>query len=176
MPTIGVSIAVPEPWGSELQQSRIDVGDELARHIPTHITLLPPHEVADEDLADVVRHLGEVAGTTQPFLVHLRGTGTFLPVSPVVFVGVVEGISQCEQLAADVRRGPLVVDQAFPYHPHVTVAHHLPNEQLWEAFTRLQGYDATFEVHEVWMYLHDEHSGWRPSESFALADGVSASA
>ena len=43
---------------------------------------------------------------------------------PVVFVNLVEGISQTEQLAHDCRRGPLAVDLTYPYHPHVTVAHH----------------------------------------------------
>ncbi|MCW2836378.1 MAG: 2-5 ligase, partial [Marmoricola sp.] len=154
MPTIGVSVAVPEPWGNELQQYRIDVGDEAARHIPTHITLLPPHEVADADLDDVVAHLAKVAEGTEPFRVHLRGTGTFRPVSPVVFIGVVEGISQCEQLAAGVRRGPLAIERAFPYHPHVTVAQHLPEDRLERAFTELEGFDAAFAVEEMWMYLH----------------------
>ena len=54
MPTIGVSVAVPEPWGSELQQYRIDSGDDSARHIPTHITLLPPYALPEGDLAEVV--------------------------------------------------------------------------------------------------------------------------
>ncbi len=175
MLTIGVSIAVPDPWGSELQQYRIDVGDETARHIPTHITLLPPHQVADEeDLEGVVNHLGDVAGRSAPFRVHLRGTGTFRPVSPVVFVGVVEGISQCEQLAVEVRQGPLVCENAFPYHPHVTVAHHLPENQLERAFLELEKYDAAFDVDEMWLYVHDERLGWRPSESFPLGSPVTA--
>ena len=159
MPTIGVSVAVPEPWGSELQQYRIASGDESARHIPTHITLLPPHEVPDADLGDLIDHLGKVASGTQPFRVHLRGTGTFRPTSPVVFVGVVEGISQCEQLEAGVRQGRLVLQRTFPYHPHVTVAHHLPEDQLEQAFTDLEDFDATFDVHEMWMYLHDDAVG-----------------
>ena len=159
---------MPEPWGSELQQYRIASGDESARHIPTHITLLPPHEVPDADLGDLITHLGEVASGTRPFRVHLRGTGTFQPVSPVVFVGVVEGISQCEQLAAGVRRGPLVIDRQFPYHPHVTVAHHLPEAKLQRAFDDLQDFDAAFDVKEMWMYLHDDASGWQPTRSFAL--------
>jgi 2'-5' RNA ligase len=166
VPTIGVSVAVPDPWGSELQKYRIDVGDESALHIPTHITLLPPHEVADMDT--VVAHLGRVAAGTQPFRVHLRGTGTFRPVSPVVFVGVVEGISQCEHLAAGVRQGPLVIERTFPYHPHVTIAHHLGEAELERAFTELEGYDAAFDVHEMWMYLHDDASGWQPTRAFRL--------
>ena len=168
MPTIGVSIAVPDPWGSELQQYRIDLGDESARHIPTHITLLPPHEVPDEDLDGLVDHLAGVAARSEPFRVHLRSTGSFRPVSPVVFIGVVEGISQCEQLAADVRRGPLEVGKGFPYHPHVTVAHHLPEADLDRAFAELDRFDVAFDVAEMWMYLHDDNSGWRPSRSFPL--------
>ena len=168
MPTIGVSVAVPEPWGTELRDYRIGAGDGAARHIPTHITLLPPHQVAEEDIDRVVTHLAGVAAMIEPFRVHLRGTGTFQPVSPVVFIGVVEGISQCEQLAAGVRQGPLVIERAFPYHPHVTVAHHLSDEQLVRAFTDLQDFDAEFDVEEMWMYLHDNASGWQPTRAFGL--------
>ncbi len=169
MPTIGVSLAVPEPWGTELQQYRIAAGDEAARHIPTHITLLPPHEVSATDVDSVVSHLDWVATQAEPFRVHLRGTGTFMPVSPVVFVGVVEGISQCEQLAAGVRQGPLVIERVFPYHPHVTVAHHLSEQKLEQAFTDLEDFDASFHVEEMWMYLHDNASGWQPTHAFSLA-------
>ena len=88
--------------------------------------------------------------------------------SPVVFVGVVEGISQCEQLAAGVRQGPLVIQRVFPYHPHVTVAHDLPRESLDRAFSDLEDFDAAFDVDELWMYLHDDASGWQPTQAFPL--------
>ena len=168
VPTIGVSVAVPEPWGSELQQYRIGVGDGTARHIPTHITLLPPHEVAQEDLELAAEHLADAARATEPFRVHLRGTGTFRPVSPVVFVNVVEGIAGCEQLASDVRRGPLALEAAFPYHPHVTVAHDLAESELERAFVELERYDAAFDVDRMWMYVHDPVDGWQPMWSFPL--------
>ena len=168
MPTIGVSLAVPEPWGSELQQFRIAMGDDAARHIPTHVTLLPPHEVADAELAGIESHLAAVAGRMRPFRVHLRGTGTFQPISPVVFVGVVQGISQCEMLAAEVLRGPLAIERAFPFHPHVTIAHHLPESALEKAFVELERFEATFDVHEMWMYLHDATTGWQPTNAFAF--------
>ena len=48
--TIGVAIAIPEPYGGELQRVRESYGDPLARSIPTHITLLPPTEVQADDL------------------------------------------------------------------------------------------------------------------------------
>ncbi len=43
MSTIGVAIAVPEPWAGELQRYRASFGDPLAEAIPTHITLVPLH-------------------------------------------------------------------------------------------------------------------------------------
>ena len=134
MPTIGVAIAIPEPWATELQDYRTAVGDTTAAMIPTHITLVPPTELDDADLAEVEQHLVTAAGKVGPFDVHLRGTGTFRPISPVVFVTLVRGISQCEQLADAVRQGPLDVELAHPYHPHVTIAHHLEDDLLDRAF------------------------------------------
>jgi 2'-5' RNA ligase len=165
---IGVAVAIPEPWASELQDYRARLGDETASMIPTHITLVPPTEVGAEDVEDIEKHLESVATTVDAFRVHLRGTGTFRPVSPVVFVAVVEGISSCEQLASAVRRGPLAVDLSFPYHPHVTVAHDLPDEALDRAFAELADFECAFEVDDFHLYMHDERDGWRPTRDFAL--------
>lgn len=172
MPTIGVALAIPEPWATELQDYRTSVGDLTATQIPTHITLIPPIDVATDDLPAVTEHLTAVAGTMDGFKVHLRGTGTFRPVSPVVFVTLVEGISRCEQLAKAVRRGPLAVDLNFPYHPHVTVAHHLGDAQLDRAFADLAGFECEFTAEAFSLYVHDEGAGWQPSQEFALQQTV----
>jgi 2'-5' RNA ligase len=166
VPTIGVAIAIPEPWASQLQHYRASIGDVTAEKIPTHITLIPPTEI--DDRGDVDAHLAAAAATCDTFTVHLRGTGTFRPVSPVVFVCVVEGISQCEQLAGAVRRGPLAVELAFPYHPHVTIAHHLDDDRLDQAFEELAAFECTFEVRDFHLYVHDDEVGWQPDRSFAL--------
>ncbi len=168
MPTIGVSIAVPDPEGAALQDFRVDLGDASAKHIPTHITLVPPTAVRDEELPAIVDHLASVAAGLAPFGVRLHGTGTFRPTSPVVFVGVIDGIAGCQELASSTRSGPLAVDVEFPYHPHVTVAHHLDEELLDRAFTELAGYEASFAVTEFWLYVHDPDHGWRPDRAFTL--------
>jgi 2'-5' RNA ligase len=168
MPTIGVALAIPEPWGSELQRYRASVGDHTATMIPTHITLVPPTEVADGGLAAVEQHLADVAAGARAFRVHLRGTGTFRPVSPVVFVTIVEGIAGCEQLARAVRSGPLAVDLQFPYHPHVTVAHHLDDDALDRAFAELAEFECMFPADGFHLYVHDEESGWRATRDFPL--------
>ena len=168
MPTIGVAVAIPEPWASELQDYRTAVGDTTATMIPTHITLVPPTEIDDLSLGEVEKHLEEVAAEISAYGVHLRGTGTFRPVSPVVFVTLVEGISQCEQLASAVRRGPLDVDLQYPYHPHVTIAHHLEDRLLDRAFDELATFECEFDVADFHLYVHDADAGWQPTRTFSL--------
>jgi 2'-5' RNA ligase len=168
MPTIGVSIAVPEPWGSRLQDFRVDNGDMQGASIPTHITLVPPLEVVDERLADIEEHLLVIADRSPSYRIHLRGSGTFRPVSPVVFVNLVQGISQTEQLAHECRQGPLALDLDFPFHPHVTVAHLLDDERLDRAFDELGDFDCVFKVTGFHLYVHDPDRGWRATRDFAL--------
>jgi 2'-5' RNA ligase len=166
--TIGVAIAVPDPWGARLQQYRTNLGDDSAKGIPTHITLMPPFDVEQERLPAIEQHLLEASATNADFKIHLRGTGTFRPVSPVVFVVVVEGISACEQLALSVRRGPLAADLQFPYHPHVTVAHDLENSLLDRAFAELAGFECEFRAEKFSLYVHDKEEGWQPTRDFPL--------
>ena len=168
MTTIGVAIAVPDPWGAQLQEYRTSLGDPSAQGIPTHITLLSPTEVAERELPYAEQHLIRVAEAGHPFRVHLRGTATFRPVSPVVFVAVVEGIANCEVLASTVRSGPLLRELSYPYHPHVTVAHDLPDDALDRAFEELADYDVTFDVTAFGLYEHGPDGLWRPQRDFVL--------
>lgn len=169
MPTIGVAIAVPEPFASDLRSHRASFGDRQAQTVPTHVTLLPPVELDDGELQDASKHLGEVASAHSPFDIHLRGAATFRPLSPVVFVALASGITECELLAADVRSGPLQRDLQFPFHPHVTMAHDLPDPVLDRAYEELTDYECRFTVASFALFAHDEVSGWLPQREFALA-------
>jgi 2'-5' RNA ligase len=167
--TIGVAIGIPEPWGSELVQHRIEAGDPLAESVPPHVTLLPPTVIDGHDLPLVETHLKTVAARHRPFDLHLRGTGTFRPVTDVVFVVVARGISECEMLETDVRGGPLVREIHFPYHPHVTVAHDVPPAQLDAVYERLAGFNAQFGVWGFTLFEHGTDGHWRPQQDFPFA-------
>jgi 2'-5' RNA ligase len=166
--TIGVAVAVPEPYGSELRRYRASFGDPQADAVPTHVTLLPPTEVDPDRLDDIEHHLAFVSARHPSFRMHLRGTATFQPVSPVVFVALAEGISACEVLASDVRSGTLDRELTFPYHPHVTVAHHIDENALDRAFKVLSDYECTFDVGSFHLYVHGEDEVWRPYRTFEL--------
>jgi 2'-5' RNA ligase len=166
--TIGVAIPVPDPWGRWLQEYRTLLGDATAAGIPTHVTLMPPFDVQPDDLPKIEEHLLEASALHHVFGIHLRGTGTFRPVSPVVFVSLAAGISACEELAFSVRRGPLAVDPRFPYHPHVTVAHDVGEEVLDRAYRELATYECQFVVDRFHLYVHEAGTGWVPTRDFAL--------
>lgn len=171
MPTIGVSLAIPSPYAELLQAKRASFGDPLAESIPTHVTLLPPTEVCEEDLPAAVAHLESVAAEGHSFPMVLRGTGTFRPTSPVVFVQVSGGLAECELLEKAVRRGPLERELDFYYHPHVTVAHHVGEEDLDRAFNELADFECRFEVSDFHLYEHGQDGVWRPVRTFTL-DGA----
>ena len=61
---IGVAIPVPSPWGDELRHARLGFGDEQARAIPTHITLVPPFTMPRSARGEVADHLAAAAAAT----------------------------------------------------------------------------------------------------------------
>jgi 2'-5' RNA ligase len=170
--TIGVSIAIPEPYGSSLQDVRDGYGDPLARAIPTHVTLLGPTSVRGTALSAIEQHLERVAAGAVPYPMTLSGTGTFRPISPVVFVRIAKGGEECGRLEQQVRSGPLEAELRFPYHPHVTIGHDLPAEVLDRAEAELADFRADFEVTEFSLYLHGADGVWRPQWRFVLGCGV----
>lgn len=165
--TIGVAITVPEPFAAELEAFRERFGDPLAHAIAAHVTLLPPTTLSDLGaLARVEDHLLGVATRHKPYTVTLAGSESFRPVSPVVFVPLVEGFYECSALADDVRSGPLHRDLMFPYHPHVTIAHDVAQEWLDEAEYAMGDYRASFPVDGFGLYEHAADGVWRSKQFF----------
>jgi 2'-5' RNA ligase len=166
--TIGVAIAIPPPFAAVLDTARAGSGDPLASVIPAHLTLLGPTEVEVDDMSAVEAHLADVAAGQHAYPVHLRGTGTFRPVTEVVFVAVASGISECELLAAAIRQGPLTRELHFPYHPHITVAHDVPTEALDRVYAELGDFEAQLTVDHFTLYVHGADGQWRPIRDFPL--------
>ncbi len=172
--TLGVSIAVPEPYGSLLQERRAGFGDPAAHGIPTHVTLLPPHEVEAACLPEIEAHLASVAAAGRAFPMRLEGTGTFRPLSPVVFVQVVEGAGECAWLQQKVRdeTGPLVRELQFPYHPHVTVAHGISAEAMDVAYESLAGFSASWTCGGFALYEQGADGVWRKLRDYPFGIGA----
>lgn len=168
MITIGVSIAVPEPHGEWLRQQRRSFGDTNADHIPSHITLAPPLDVPQSALDRLSEVLSAEASRHQPFTIALGGTGTFRPVSEVVYIVVRQGVPESAELSRGVTRALEAPDPVHEFHPHVTVAHDISTESLDHAALALADFEAEFTVSAFSLYVHDDERGWTPLKDFPL--------
>ncbi len=143
---LGVLVAIPEPWVTQLTELRLRLGDLQGAMVPAHITLLPPIPVPTDQRVEVIRHLRSVAQRYQPFRITLRGVDSFRPASPVAFLTVEEGAENCAMLAEDVRTGPLDVPLRFPYHPHVTLVQDVGDPAIDLALDAAAGFEASWVV------------------------------
>lgn len=160
--SVGVILGFPPDIAAELQQWRASFGDPLAGVVPAHITLVtttPTH-----DWGATLAHVRDVARRQSPFMVTIAGTGSFRPVSPVVFIKVEDGFDECVELHEKLQQGPLQRDLPFAFHPHVTIAHDVSPESLDEAETVLKSYKATFPVVSMGLYEHDAEGIWQLRE------------
>ncbi|MBE7190430.1 2'-5' RNA ligase family protein [Jatrophihabitans endophyticus] len=168
MTTVGVAVAIPQPHADILTTWRRRVGDPAADLVFPHVTLLPPTRVAGASMDEVEAHLAAAALGCAPFDMHLAGTGTFRPVSPVVYIQIARGVSQCELLERAIRSGPIARDLDFPYHPHVTVAQEIGDDGLDEAYDGLSGFVARFPVDRFVLFSRDTAGAWRWGTEFPL--------
>ena len=166
-----MAFGLPEPYSGLLQGWREQLGDPYASGIPPHVTLLPPTALDESMLDEVEEHLRLVAAGEEHFTMHLRGPGTFRPVSPVVFAALADGAESCERVQNKVRSGPLQRELGFPYHPHVTVAHDLPEASLDRAVEALAGFEARFTVWGFTLFEQDRERVWRPQRDFPFGGG-----
>jgi 2'-5' RNA ligase len=164
--TVGVLLPLPRPHQEHVDRYRTSLAGR-APQTPAHITLVPPTDVATRSLPAVMQHLSAVARARAPFDVVVRGTGSFRPVSPVVYLDVVAGADECGQLAARAGSGPLRTPARFPYHPHVTVAHHLCDPELDAAMADWAHFEAAWRVTAFTLYEYAA-SEWSALRSYPL--------
>ena len=163
---VGIVIGVPEPMATELRRARASFGDPMAAVIPAHITLVTTTET--DDWEATAAHVRRIAAKHGPFDVTLRGTATFRPVSPVVYLKLHEGYDECTALHKELQSGPLARNLPFPYHPHVTVAHDVSDAGMDRAMESLSDYEARFTVRTIGLYEHDTTGLWKHREELDL--------
>lgn len=159
---VGVILAFPPAIAEELQRWRASFGDPMANTVPAHITLITTTSTRDWEAT--LGHVRAVAQRQRPFMITIAGTGSFRPVSPVVFIKIEDGFEACVKLHEQLQSGPLERDLPFAFHPHVTIAHDVAPESLDEAESALSDYRATLPVNSMGLYEHDADGIWQLRE------------
>lgn len=170
--SVGVVIPLPEPLRSHLRQTRASLGDPVAWSIAPHITLVTG--ALATDWAAVRQHVRAVAARTGRFRISLRGTASFRPVTDVVYLQVEDGYDECVELHRALQAGPLSPQAEFDFHPHLTMAHDLPERKLDLALESLEGYAAEFPVDRIGLFEHDADGLWALQEELILGQARQA--
>lgn len=165
---VGILILVPEPLAGRVRALRESVADPEGAEIPAHVTLVPPTPLPESVLPAVMDHLEAVAAKNAPFELRLCGTDSFQPVTDVSYLRVLDGADDCDRLQDALRTGPLEGELRYPYHPHVTLAHDVPQAGLDRALAAMGSVDERFTVDRFVLFVDREE--WQRAAEFHLAD------
>ena len=113
-------------------------------HFPAHLTILPPRCLQGSQ-ADAQQIIENMCSRWDAFDVVLGDVETFAPVTPTVFVRVLEGSARMRELHDRLSVGVLAAQEPWIYTPHLTIAK-MPTESdamtalataraRWAAFT-----------------------------------------
>src|SRR5260370_20220930 len=89
-------------------------------HLAAHLTILPPRPVqGSEDSA--LQLLERICGNEEPFEVTLGDVGTFIPVTPTVYIRVDAAAPRMSELHSKLNTEALAYKEEWPYIPHLTI-------------------------------------------------------
>lgn len=163
--SLGVIISLPPALSEQLSGWRARYAGKDAAVVPPHVTLISGRASDSWDAA--AAHVRQIAARAEPFTLALKGTGTFEPVSPVVFLNVVSGARECVELHEELLTGPVEHLLEFNFYPHLTVAHDLDADAMARAEAEMADFAAEFEVSSVGLF--DYRGGtWALREELAF--------
>lgn len=141
------------------------VGADDVERLPPHLTLVPPVNVRDDDMASALALLRDAAARTLPFRLVLGPPRTFLPINPVLYLEVGGEVAAVDALRDKVFRPPLERSLTWPFQPHVTLLDGGDEAFLRSAQEILASYRAEFVVERVHLLRERNDEGvrsWRP--------------
>ena len=135
---VGVVLLLDPPVADEVQGLRRALGDTSLAAIGPHLTLVPPLNIAESRVGEVIGTLRMAAGAQPgPISLVLGPVLTFLPISPVLYLGIGASdeteLGALDRLRSTVLDGPLGRPQRWPWAPHVTVCDEVPDGAVDES-------------------------------------------
>ncbi|HYL35788.1 MAG TPA: 2'-5' RNA ligase family protein [Bryobacteraceae bacterium] len=153
---------IPDPLAGFLDRLRREL-------VPTcflraHVTILPPRPVSTspDDAWSMIR---EIIPHFAPFQVEMTGVEVF-PASDVIYISVGRGSEELKQMHDAMAVKGLGFQEAFAYHPHVTLAQDLKPDELdelvrvararWNEFR----FDRSFRVEKAVFVQNTRRDDW----------------
>jgi 2'-5' RNA ligase len=165
---------VRNPVGEFVEQLRQELHPTIA-HMPTHLTILPPRELAGSEAA-ALEFLEEACSHVIPFSVGLGDMEAFLPTTPTVFIQVKRAAYRVRELHDRLCGKGLRCSENWPYIPHVTILKTETNEQANAALTLARQRWAEFSgerevMVEKLMFVRESDNRWQDVAPVLLGHG-----
>jgi 2'-5' RNA ligase len=172
---LGVALLLPAPVDAEVDTLRRAVGADDVDRLPSHLTLVPPVNVREDDMGAALALLRDAAAVTKPFRVTLGPPRTFLPTNPVLFLDVTGDVAAVDALRDRIFRAPLERSLTWPFQPHVTLLDNGPPDRITAAVEAIAEYrvDVVFERVHLLREERREEDGervWRPIAEAAFGE------
>ncbi len=153
---------VPGEAAVEIDGLRRALSSSDIDRIGPHVTVVPPVNVPEGELAEACAVVRSAAAESPPLALELGPAESFLPVNPVCYLAVTgsdSALSLLSTLSRRLARGPLgppASRAVQPFVPHVTVKRNMEPGQLASALTVLSGYRAHVVFEDVTVLEYDE--------------------
>jgi len=139
-------------------------GDPALDRIPSHITLVPPVNVREDDRAAALTRMRTAAfALGGPVEVTIGPPATFLPANPVLYLEVGgPGLAAVHRLRREVFAYPLERSLTWPFVPHVTVADGTDPARITAALVALADFVVPATFDRLHLLEEGENRIWRP--------------
>jgi len=142
-----VVLLAPPGDAAEIDALRRSVGVAEPFHVAPHVTIVPPTNVADAGVDDVLRSLRRVAASNQPVELEIGPAASFRPETPTLHLAVSgPDIDVLRSMRGHLRTGPLDRPETWPFHPHATIAEAADDDMIDAGLIVLRGFRQRWSV------------------------------
>lgn len=139
---------------AEVDTLRRAIGSAQVRRIPPHVTLVPPVNVATDDVGAVLEALAAAARPTRPFRLTLGPAASFAPATPTVHLAVRDEDGALPTLRDALSVGPLGRPDPRPFVPHVTLDPRVEPARVEACLPTLRSVELDWSVETVVLLEH----------------------
>jgi 2'-5' RNA ligase len=166
-----VALVVTGPVANELDGLRRALGATSLQRIAPHLTLVPPLNISEDDLEEVLGHIRASARKSAPIAIELGPPATFWPRTPVVYLEVGGDLEALGDLQRGLVTGPLAPPperRTREFVPHLTLDQRIEPSRLRHALEALADYRATQCFERLSVLEQDADHRWWPMADAAL--------
>jgi 2'-5' RNA ligase len=161
---LGAVLLLTGRAAAEVDGLRRACGDRALGRVPSHLTLVPPVNVREDDLPAALTRLRAAAAAVRgPVDVTLGPPATFLPDNPVLYLDVGgPGLPAVHRLRETVFAYPLERSLTWPFVPHVTLADNAEPDRIEAALIALADYSAEVTFDRLHLLEEGAERTWLP--------------